>query len=227
MSQHKFNSINSCRIGLGGDNLMDSKELVIRGIIDEEKALDISNIDFEDKKDILLSQIISPHNHPFLEDAEKLILSFYYDVFYKKQRIPSIDDILTKVMNYNWEILRKISEIDFYVNHFNESGYWLSKEEIEYCIAQLADELLGMYYYDFFAENEEFVADILDNKKLCYEYSSEHFLYQYFSRPDDNFKIYKNDSQTIMFEGVVIEQMKFALEEMTEDEILKINIVSC
>ncbi|MCX8074133.1 MAG: hypothetical protein N2749_00915 [Clostridia bacterium] len=206
--------------------MVNSKELVIRGIINEERSVDLFDIPFEEKKDMLLKDIISPYNHPFMYEAEKLIIMFYHNTLIKNNKIPSIDEISIQVMNYNWNIMHKIAEIDFYTNHYKNTEYNLSSSDIEYCIAQIADNLLSSYYYDFFAENDEFITDVLDEKKLCYECSSDHILYQYFSRPDNNVEIYKNDCQILMFSDVHLEQMSFALNEIRESEVLNISIVN-
>jgi hypothetical protein len=203
----------------------ENKALVLFHEVLASETLTVYDDKAQIKMDILLSGLISPYNSAMSDEIEEVVLKMYYDAVEKDGEIPDMEIIMMMINNYNWNIFHKIAEIDFYTNYYEqviqENGRdTVDGEFIEKYIASLADQHWEGRYYDMLDENPEFVMEILDSNNLCYEYSRQDEFYTYFSRSYNDILIVKNDAQNLMFPEIHLEQMNFALQDLTEDEVL-------
>jgi hypothetical protein len=174
---------------------------------------------YEKEFESLMSKIISSlrdiNGDDEYQSKKKAILDIYYHRFQeeiKNGTLPDIADIVTDVIEYNYDVLNELAALDMSYgswcprySHIDELCFFLSPPEGD----TLEDiDVYEAYFNAWFEEYSiefrdglpELIMQILQEERMCFITEDHRERYQGYldDLPRDEFYIYKNDAQNLL-----------------------------
>lgn len=161
-------------------------------------------------------EIIGIYDEHFERDKQ-IILELYKDLFAKQKRPPSLKSMEIEVMEYNYQLCYKISELEFDENYKADAITALKKSlaigmvdldiYFESQISSMAIEMLNDYSWRYSLVISNCIRDSLQDAGAIYE--DDDFGNPFFYDPLFDFAeqvIYVNNAQQVMFSDLYSEE---------------------